>query len=423
MRVGRVQGVPISANLGQTENAETNLQLAEGLIASVLQAQPRNRMAALRMAQILHDRMVLAQARRPDTAALPLAERSHEWWDRYLDGGPVDANEKAQVAIVGVNVANWLGQRDRVDAADKMLRRTIDVARATGQPNYVGSAYITLTHMRRNAGDLDGALASSTDAVRLLQAAAAVKDRGRIHAFALALEAKGEVLAATGIGFGRNAEAAVFFAQCVQLAEAEARQDPSDVSSRSLLTSCALKLGNSLLASDPQRALAAFVDGLSRSAEIKNSARARRRDVRLLAGSAAALRGLRRLPEARTRLDAAFARLSELKTYPAPAIEPGSETFELLRELAEWHGASGDARQAIAVYTELQQKLEKAGSAPESELADAVDLTSLLNAQARLHRAASQPELAAALDRRRQELRALWRQKKPANLFVQKIWD
>jgi serine/threonine-protein kinase len=105
MRVGRVQGVPISPNLGQADNAEQNLRIAEALIASALAAQPANRTAFLRAAQIAHDRMILAQARRPDTAAMPLALKSEEWLQKYLSTGKVDEAEKTQVVVVGMNVA------------------------------------------------------------------------------------------------------------------------------------------------------------------------------------------------------------------------------------------------------------------------------------------------------------------------------
>jgi serine/threonine-protein kinase len=58
-RVARVQGVPVTSNLGQTDNAEATLQLAEKAIASVLRVQPANQMALFRAAQIAHDRTQL----------------------------------------------------------------------------------------------------------------------------------------------------------------------------------------------------------------------------------------------------------------------------------------------------------------------------------------------------------------------------
>src|SRR5262249_12722681 len=122
MRVGRVQGVAISPNLGQAENAEQNLQIAENVIRSVLRAEPANRTAFLRMAQITHDRMVLAEDRRPDSAALPLAFESEEWLNRYLASGAPDLEQKDQIVLVGINVANWYVRKDLTDRALDLLR-------------------------------------------------------------------------------------------------------------------------------------------------------------------------------------------------------------------------------------------------------------------------------------------------------------
>jgi hypothetical protein len=89
--------------------------IAETLIWKVLDAQPANRTAFLRSAQIAHGRMVLAQARRRDVEVLPLARRAEEWLLKYLATGEVDEVEKAQVVIVGSNVANWYVRKDLLD--------------------------------------------------------------------------------------------------------------------------------------------------------------------------------------------------------------------------------------------------------------------------------------------------------------------
>lgn len=111
MRVARVQGVPIAVNLGQMDQAEQNLRAADTLIDSVLAAQPGNRTAFLRRAQIAHDRMILAGLRRPDDEALPLARQSATWLERYLDTGSVTADDAAQVVIALNNVGNAFGSR------------------------------------------------------------------------------------------------------------------------------------------------------------------------------------------------------------------------------------------------------------------------------------------------------------------------
>src|SRR5262249_49810071 len=48
LQVARVQGVSIGQNLGQMEQAGKNLEIAEGLIQSVLAAEPGNRTALMR---------------------------------------------------------------------------------------------------------------------------------------------------------------------------------------------------------------------------------------------------------------------------------------------------------------------------------------------------------------------------------------
>src|SRR5262249_55231027 len=58
LKVARVQGVSSERNLGQMDQADQNLRIADQLVQSVLAAQPENRTAFLRSAQISHDRMI-----------------------------------------------------------------------------------------------------------------------------------------------------------------------------------------------------------------------------------------------------------------------------------------------------------------------------------------------------------------------------
>lgn len=63
MRIARVQGVPISQNLGQTDKAEQSLRTAERLLQLALLRTPGNRRALLSSARVAHDRTLLARAR------------------------------------------------------------------------------------------------------------------------------------------------------------------------------------------------------------------------------------------------------------------------------------------------------------------------------------------------------------------------
>jgi len=86
MRVARVQGVPISQNLGQLAQAEQNLKTAESFIQAGLAVQPGNRTAMLRMAQITHDRMLVARSTSRSNEALEWARKSAVWLEKLNAG-------------------------------------------------------------------------------------------------------------------------------------------------------------------------------------------------------------------------------------------------------------------------------------------------------------------------------------------------
>jgi len=419
MRVGRVQGVPISANLGQAENAEQNLRIAEGLIHSVLATQPANRTAMLRAAQIAHDRMILAQARRPDTEALPLARQSDHWLGKYLGTGNVDEVEANQVIITGVNIANWYMRKDLVDAGLPLLRRAIDLAKATNQPEQASAAYIVMARGLRSMGDLDGALAAIREGVSLLEFPLGGKIGGWANRFGLALVTQGEILGEDdAISLGQREEAAEYFERGFRLAADWVRQDPNDALSRFAVSTRGIRLAGVLRHSDARRALVIYDEVLSRMAEVKSNPRARRDEIRALAGSTYPLRRIGHSAEARARLDAAFSRLSELKLYPAEQVLPGSEPDNALRALAEYEAGTGNVRRGIETYQQLLGRIMASKPTPESRLADATDLSNLYGAMAVLHRRARQAELASALAARRLELWRHWDRKLPNNTFV-----
>ena len=127
MRVARMQGVPISPNLGQIDKAEQSLREAQRLIQSVLTAQPDNRTAILRMAQINHDRMIIAGLRRAD-GALSLAGTSATWLTKYLDSGDVEPADAEQVVLALNNVGNRYRLAGQFDQALSLTRRGLDIA-------------------------------------------------------------------------------------------------------------------------------------------------------------------------------------------------------------------------------------------------------------------------------------------------------
>jgi hypothetical protein len=424
MRVGRVQGVPISSNLGQMENAEQNLQIAERLIRSVLQAQPANRTAFLRAAQIAHDRMVLAEYRRPDTAALPLAYQSEEWLNKYLTTGKPGEAEKDQTLLLGINIANWYVRQELTDRALSLLRRVIEIARALDQPRQVASAQLIVARALRSTGDLDGALAASREAVSILKDPQGDARQSWARTFALALSTQGEVLGEdNAISLGRPQEAAECFERSFRIHADWAKQDADDALSRLNASTHGIRLAGVLRHSDPRKAIAVYDEVLSRLAEVRDNSRARGEEVRALARSTYPLRQIGRSGEARKRLDAAFSRLSELKLYPAERVEPASEPDDALRALAEYEAGSGSVLRGITIYQQLLDRIAASDAKPESRLADAAALSNIYAAVAVLHHRAGQPQAARQSQARRLELWRHWDRRLPNNSFVRRQLD
>jgi tetratricopeptide (TPR) repeat protein len=420
MRVGRVQGVPITPNLGQSENAEQNLRIAEGLIKSVLEAQPANRTAFLRAAQIAHDRMVLAQARRPDTEAMPLAVQSQEWLEKYLNAGDVEEAEKVQVVIAGMNVANWYVRKARIDEGLRLLRRTIEIAKATNQPAQAGAAQIVTARALRSLGDLEGALVAIGEGVRLLK-----PPGGQFGlpggSYGLSLATQGEILGEdNAVSLGRSQEAAESFEQAFNIYSHFVKLDSKDAVIRFAFANDGIKLANIIRHTDSRRAAAIYEEVLSRLTEITNNPRARRDEVRALAASSYVLRQVGNSGEARKRLDIAFSRLSELKLYPADQIEPDSEADKAVRALAAHESAGGNFSRALEIYEELHRKLIASQAKPESNLFHALSFSNLHDEISVLHRRNNEPEKAVEWDTRRLELWRQWERKLPGNSFVQR---
>jgi tetratricopeptide (TPR) repeat protein/predicted Ser/Thr protein kinase len=419
MRVARVQGVPIGPNLGQMENAEQNLRIAEDFIRSVLQAQPDNRTAMLRAAQIAHDRMRLAAFRRPDTAALPLAYQCEEWLEKYLAGGTVDAAETDQVLLIGIHVANWYAKKWQYEDALRLMRRMIKLGTEWNLPYRVGTTRILLARILRSMGDLEGALAACREGVKLLEPRPGDVNYISLRAYRLALVTQGEVLGEDyEPSLGRFTEAAELFDRGFQMAVDLARRDPDDIDSKFSVANDGIRLAGVLRHSDPRRALAVYDRVLEHSAAIPKHPRARRDEVRALAWSTYPLRELGRFSEARSRLDAAFQRLKDLKLYPAERVDAGSEPLDALRALAEYEAGRGNVRRANAVYQELLQLLNAAPLNPEFNLTEAFHLSNVYRAGAVLHRRAGQLDQASSLTTRDVQLWRHWDRALPHNSFV-----
>jgi tetratricopeptide (TPR) repeat protein len=311
-----------------------------------------------------------------------------------------------------------------MDDALRLIRRGIAVAVATNQMPQVGTTHITLARALRSTGDLDGALAAAREAVRLLEPPPGDSGVGRAMGFVGALVTQAAILGETNsVSMGRTSEAIAYHERAYEIAMGFVRKDANDSQSRFLAAIAGARLSGLLEDMDPRRALALNDDVLLRLSEIKNNTRARRNEVPALVRAARLLRRLGRSADARKQLETGFARLRDLKMYPAEQVELGSEPDEAVRGLAELEASEGNTRAGIQLYEELLARINASKPKPELRLSDAHDLSTLYAAMGALYRKAGQPERSAAMEARRQELWRHWDRKLPKNVFVRKQLD
>jgi len=421
MRVARVQGVPISPTLGQMDQAEKNLRIADGFIQSVLKVQAANRTAMLRSAQIAHDRMILARFRGQHDEAISLARKSAEWLEKFHAGGG-DEPEASAILNTYLNVADQFKSAQLFEEALRLCNRASDLATTFHRPVHRGNFLWVEAQVFQQRAELDEALHAAQESARLLDPGPAwITKGGQARNFQLALVYEGRILGEdNAISMGRPEEAVKCLERAFRIADEFAHRDPNDHGSRGSLAMAGISLGDILRHAEPGRALEVYDHTLRHLAEAPDDMHLQRFEVRLLAGSTYALRRLGRGGEARRRLDAAFERLKQLKLYPAEKIDPGSEAEETLLALAELEADSGNLPRAIAVYQKVLDQVQPAESGLSPSLEDAVQLSTIYVTAAAVYRRAGQAGVASTLEGRRRELWEAWDRKLPDNAFVRR---
>jgi tetratricopeptide (TPR) repeat protein len=424
MRVARVQGVPTTNNLGEMEQADKSLTTAEGLVQSVLAAQPRNRIAMLRAAQIAHDRMILAWwLKRPKGQSLDFARKSAAWLDDYLKTGGIDNGETDGVFVTYTNVAKQYMREDQADEALRVGRRALDLARSVNEPRRAGALLEAIADIYRQRGDLDEALAASRESVRLLDPGAETADMAQTMNFVLALIREGRILDdENSVSVGRREEAVAALDRAFRIATDIAGRDPNDFNSGERFAGVGILLARELWRTDSARSVDIYDRAIRRMADFKNNTTARRREIDALTGSVYPLLQLHRYGDARQRLDAALLRLNQLKFYPAEQIELGSLADDTLRARAEYEAATGNVAGAIGTCERLLALIfaGKPQPKPEASLEDAVELSNIYRQTAVFYRLGNRPALASGLAARRVELWRHWDTKLPHNAFVRR---
>jgi tetratricopeptide (TPR) repeat protein len=417
MNIARLQGVPVMANLGQPDEAIRSSQVAERLVTSVLAAQPGNRLAMLRLAQISADRMNIAlRERNSGDTAVSFAIQSSKWLHKYDSSGPVDPAQAKWLAGTYLNVCNEFAQVSQVDEAIRLCDRGAQVASLTGSPYQTGTAFLSKASALRVAGRLEEALEAARKAVPLVENTPN-PDAVRNRAIVGALIREGGILGERDtLSLGQTEEAIPLLKRAFSVADDLTRRDLNDADSRDRLFIAGMILAGILRDQAPRRALEICDRTLSRLADLSNpSAPTRIEQVRMLAESSYALRSLGRDAEARKRIDRALEGLRQLKLDPVKRLQ--QESDETLSALAEYDAANGNLPCAVETYENLLQ-LAIAGDTPDRVLLDAVQISRFYAKLAGLHGRMGHSDLAAGYRSRRLELWRRWDVRLPGNTFV-----
>ena len=417
MNIARLQGVPILANLGRTDEAIKSSQTAERLITSVLTAQPGNRLAMLRLAQIAHDRMNIALRGSDSAAASSFALQSAKWLQEYDSSGPVDPAQGNTLSATYMNVCNALGFTSQVDEAIPLCNRGTQVAAMTGLPFRTGTALLAKANALRYAGRLEEALQAVREGMPLLEDTPN-PDGVRNRAVVGGLIREGGILGERdAISLGNTEEAVPLLNRAFSMADDLTRRDLNDADSRDRLFIAGIILAGILRDQAPQRSLEICDRTLSRLAELTNVSDATRLEqVRSLAESSYALRSLGRNAEAHKRIERALDGLRQLKLYPVKRLQ--QESNDTLSALAEYDAANGNLPRAAETYENLLQLAIAGGAKPDAVLVDAADISRFYAKLVGLHGRMGHADLAAGYQSRRLELWRHWDARFPHNTYI-----
>jgi len=421
VRVAHVQGDPTAANLGQFAEAEATLQKAENFVDPVLATDPRDRQGLFIAATIAHDRMCLADAQGRRDETLAWADTTVARVDRFMSLNNVDPKDVYSMGYFETNVAIANANNRRFDKALRASRRAFEIIQPVPSAHRLeGGILGALAIARWQTGDLEGAEQTAHQATVLQDQQAAGGHASIRLNLADQLCMEGMILGRQDgePSLGRTSDALVALRRGLDIAEELARKDPDDERSRRVLAEIGLETGNILRHTQPQKALAVYDHTIARIRETKPSADRQHDEAELFAASSYAARWVGRDQEARKRIDAALNLLRDAHKLPTDKVEPMSDTYHVLRALADEYAERGQTAEAAAAYQDLLDKLTAWKPHPETDLRDATCISRTWTALSDLLRHTGRAQDAAQLEGQRADLWKHWRVKLPNGEYL-----
>jgi tetratricopeptide (TPR) repeat protein len=409
--LARIQGLPAYANLGQFAEARKSLLKAQSFTATVLKANPARTDALLTAAEIEQGLMMLSDSEQHNADALNHADACIAFLDRLTKAGGATQQKAEDVGRLYTNTGLAYMNAHQFDKALQYAQTALTVFRrdpATDR-SLVGALSL-IANIKRQKGDLDGALNSITESRALLEKTKYPSISGKMSALHAVLWRQGLILGEVdGISLNRPAAAIEPLQKDFDTMESLAAQNPNDSTSRDRLGTAARTLAPILLAqAEPAQALAVYDRAIQRLREVPRSVKARRDEAQALAGSAAVLRRLHRVPDAALRLASAQQLLIDTKDYPATTIVPGGQVDVVLRALAQHQADTGHADKARETYRSILKGMLASQPDPDHDLRQANDLSHIYQA------------LGTEYDGDREAIWKKWQQKLPNNPYVSK---
>ena len=422
LRVARIQGVPTGLNLGDFSKAEISLQKADHYAQLVLASRPKEADALFLSAGIAHDRMILAHSTRRNEDARRHSARTVDLLGRMLATGKATPAQHNYAAAYLADVALYHTNIHEYEEAVRIARQSIEVGRGYPEDRQNRAASLSMIGSAlRSQGKLQESLQALREARQIAETETYRSPTMRaVNLYGILLREARTLGQSSNISLGRTDEAIAVYRTAVDLTEHAAEGDPRDQTTRDRLAVCSRELGELLANKDPAESLAVFDLGIRRLREVKNNTTARQREAQALAESSYPLRRMHRFPEARQRIEAAFAVLTGIQEYPAKQARPDDEVAAALRARADYEAEAGDRKQAVAIYEQLFANLMAAKPNPTGDLADAAKVSTMYSDMARIYRLAHDPGHAGKMDEQRLRLWQDWDARQPQNVYVQR---
>ncbi len=422
-KVARIQGVYRSINLGRPAEARASLQHAQAFFRDVWKAHPAGA-AAFRSflesveleARIDYGQLDIPGVRRT-------LEELRALTPRYESLAPANLDEWDFLGGIYQTMALAASRLDRRDEGLGFAARSVQYQRraaaVSSELRFLGNlsgSLATYAAMQRAAGDLDGALQSKQEAIRIAERLAAQypnDNRGRLNLAAEYCDLAVVYAEENGISFGNRTEAIRWYERSLDLNRKNLQADPREQQARRNTAHAARMFADVVRHTDPARAAALYDEaiGLLRAMPAKTKAR----DVELgivLAESTFPLRTLRRYAEARARL-AEASRIAEATADVSPD-SPQMPMEAVSRAEADWALASHRPLEAATAHQAWLERLHFGADTVRNDLHSAIVFGIRYELLRDAYRRAGRLDLATQANARRQAILEFWQKKLPA---------